>query len=505
MHQRVLDRLQELDRLYPPAQPWRAIPGSSTRLTETARDNEARDWARVRKAMREFLDIDGVRRMKAFELYDIGSEMRTRVALYQRDHRIGTFKSTSFLKGEVKYALRLQMDGDSEVDHTQPISLTNPSGESDRRITSYIKYILRSHGILYHCLPKTSPLILQLVIPYPKTTTSPTRPMEEPKQEGWFSGFLNVSKRSASVPPLKTEQQPSSLPGATPGKKGKERYLTCHMRLEFQGQSKRQILSRASSSTRSSGDTSITTSNAIAALSTLIEAQHLDFDQISRGDDAKVKRSKSQVRPSLSRQSTMSTRTTSSTRVPSSRQYYSHPHPLSRQVSTDSTATRRQLQDATSKVVITLSDPRGYRIIRKALDVKLPDSTDNNGNSVDASKSPIVISRGLPMSQSPEQGVSRYGDVQEEEQVERGRSRSKEELRILAEKIDGHVEEKMVVQGEEMDQGQGRERSRGRKMVGLLDGLFGREKALPGVGNGNRSVSTPPTMETSSLYTPIGM
>jgi hypothetical protein len=438
--------------------------------------------------MRTFLDIDGIRRMETFRTYDIGKEMRTRVEEHSRDHRLGTFKSTSFLKEDIKYALSLSLEPD--LGPGEAIVMSNPSGESERRVNSYIKYILRSHGILYHCLPDTSPTILQIVLPLPTPSLTPLSPPLD-KPEGWISGLF---KRSSSVPPNET--------GGTPPKsdpKQKQRYLTCYLRIQFEGQSpKRTVTSRASSRTgRASHVDSTIASGAMAALTTLVEAQHMDLDTAIKRSGDKAKRSVSHARPPLSRMTTVN-RTVSLSRVPSTKT--SHPHPLSRQVSTESVTTRSnsgsgvsrntsintQRRDApVSRVIITLSDTRAYPIMRKALDVKL--------DHPEGTRSPIIVGRELPPPLSADTSP---------EMEERGRRRSKED-KLMIEILDEDKEGLVTPEGS-------RERSRGRKVGGFLEGLWGKDKSRSrsgGKGRRGRSISTPPgsVWSGTSLYTPVGM
>jgi hypothetical protein len=429
--------------------------------------------------MKDFLDIDGLRRIEAFRVYDIGEDMRRRAEVYARDRPAGNFKSTSFLKGDIKYALPLHLEAHTPVlDGSTPIVLSNPTAESERKITSYIKYILRSHGILYHCLPGTSPMILQVVLPLPNPSSSPPVLPSDPKPEGWILGLFNLSKRSSSVPPPRARSTSIPPEGRS---KGKERYLSCYMRIQYEGQ-KRRGTSRASSSTRQSSidPTMQNPMSAMAALTTLIEAQHINRDITAKsgsGETKNIIRSNSHGRPPLSRQGT--SRTASSSRIPSTR---SHPHPLSRQVSTDSVATRNGLsrglskrQNMPSRVIITLSDERAVEAIRGALDVKLPKGVAGDGDST----SPIVVSREIIVTPdtSPE--------------MDRGRSRSREERELHGITV---IQEK----SSEVDKGS-RERSRGRKKGGFLEGIFGSRESS------SRSASTPPSFDTATMYTPIGM
>ncbi|ODN95785.1 serine/threonine protein kinase [Cryptococcus wingfieldii CBS 7118] len=275
MRERAMDRLQELDELYPPHSPWRLKSSRSSRIVgdgmsgmsgqDVDLDFEKREWKRVRKAMEDFLEMDGVRRMKKFRAYEIGEATRQKVAAFEGDQEDKKFKQISFEPADVKYTLPIYVDEDAKKKPSEVITLRNPVGESHRRVKSYIKYLLRSAGILYHVLPSPSslpdtqpspgssidsleqPCILQLVVSIPDSATIEPDPSPSP---GWLPSILsnfkrsstppgNPNTRSVSVPPAKGKSHsPSPAPlgsqGGSNGGSKKDRALRCYIRLEFE-------------------------------------------------------------------------------------------------------------------------------------------------------------------------------------------------------------------------------------------------------------------------------
>ncbi|TYJ53656.1 hypothetical protein B9479_005682 [Cryptococcus floricola] len=271
MRERAMDRLQELDELYPPHSPWRLKSSRSSRIVgdgmsgmsgqDVDLDFEKREWKRVRKAMEDFLEIDGVRRMEKFWAYEIGEATRQKVAAFEADHEDKKFKQISFEPADVKYTLPIYVDEDARKNPSEVITLRNPVGESHRRVKSYIKYLLRSAGILYHVLPSPSslpdtqpspsssidsleqPCILQLVVSIPDSATIEPDPSPSP---GWLPSILsnfkrsstppgNPNTRSVSVPPVKGKSHsPSPAPLGSQGGSKKDRALRCYIRLEFE-------------------------------------------------------------------------------------------------------------------------------------------------------------------------------------------------------------------------------------------------------------------------------
>lgn len=279
MRSRAKDRLQELDDLYPPLAPWSAIPDGD-RLSHAEKAHEGAEWIRVRRAMRHFLDTDGKRRMQKFEAYEIGAKQKERLeafgqCLHERGGR--ALKSTSFIPAEVEYTLPLYLD--CPIDETENIEdgstpvlvLDNPTGMKDRKALSYIRYLLRSAGIGYHCLTpdESDETIYQLVLAFPTSSatisTIPTRPnanggipaaadIASPRTNGHGNGraqsprpgtgtgwvaSLNPFKRppatrSVSLPAQRRPPARSPSLEASTGKKGKETWLKIWIKIEFQ-------------------------------------------------------------------------------------------------------------------------------------------------------------------------------------------------------------------------------------------------------------------------------
>ncbi|WWC62439.1 uncharacterized protein I303_105035 [Kwoniella dejecticola CBS 10117] len=275
MGQRVRDRLQELDEMYPPHAPWRPPSSRSSESSDVDLNFEKREWSRVRKAMRDFLEIDGRVRMHKFGLYEIGEKITQRVANWDEKEQSRRFKSTSFIESEIKYTLPIYLEEDQDANSKEKgkrkletLVLRNPMGESERRCKSYIKYLLRSAGILYHLLPnpdipstistpttltgvstQKEDTIFQLVLQIPKDMQPDpsTTPMSDP-QIGWFPSLFSFSKkpppitsspasppqRSTSLPPAKRSETPTvaTVPSAARDKSPR-RALRCYIRLEF--------------------------------------------------------------------------------------------------------------------------------------------------------------------------------------------------------------------------------------------------------------------------------
>lgn len=253
MAERVLDRLQELDEYYPPDAPWRAMRNTGRSFDEAEQTFERRAWRRVRRAMKDFLEIDGVKRMESFAKYEIGEELRGRLGSWKGGKAGDSFKQVSFVPSEVKYTLPLHLlppeDGiplDDEGRGRHIVDLANPNGEGERRVLSYLKYLFRSSGILYHVVSASpssptasepssdaTPNLLQLVLSLPPTPVfEPVQPRDAaPKvEDSWVSALFRRTGRSASVPP-REKVLPS--PNPSTGKKGRDAYLRCWASIEF--------------------------------------------------------------------------------------------------------------------------------------------------------------------------------------------------------------------------------------------------------------------------------
>lgn len=487
MRERSLDRLQELDELYPSPTPWSrlALPAD---LTEQQQEVEIASWRKVRRALRDFLEMDGVKRMAYFEAYQVGQQTADRVARHMQE-RAGGFRDISFIPSGIKYTLPLHL----ALDDGGPIVLSNHTALSERKVLSYIKYILRSRGILYHCVSKPfccgvkaeegGEIILQLVLPQPPPTTTiapiPTR--HDDKAGSWVTSLFKdtPSKRASSVPPQQTRHSPT--PKVKEEKKGSEWFLKCYVRIEVEKPTR--CAGSRTSSRRGSIDASSLISPGASPISPIspqlptplppIVTPLLTLSTLTEGVPA--------PRPSPSRAQSVDThsrpttgrggRTASTSRVPR------RPHPLSRQVSLESKASTRVTSNPSpSKVVITLSDPRGYGVLRTALDVK-----HFNGDAITPATSISATLVDTEFDSTP-------SGTDKEEEEERGRSRSKEEAKVLvmAREAPQAVKKASISPKART----GRPRSRGRKK-GFLEGWFG----IGGERDDVRSASSPPSVQ----------
>lgn len=483
MRERSLDRLQELDELYPPTAPWSrlALP---TDLTESEQRVERESWRKVRRAMRDFLEMDGVKRMAYFEAYSIGPQTQERVERHSPPH--AGFRDITFIPSDIKYTLPLHL----APDDGGPILLSNHTGLSERKVLSYIKYILRSRGILYHCVCTTKcsctqsttedsgENVLQLVLPHPTPlvgTIAPIPKRPDDKAGSWVSSLFNnkdaPSKRASSVPPLQTRYSPT--PKAKDDKKGTEWFLKCYARIEVQRSATRCSAGSRTSSRRGSVDGLSPRVSPVSPISPALPGPlppvitPLTLSTLTEGVP------EPQPRPSPVRAQSVDGRpkplaarggrTASTSRVPR------RPHPLSRQVSLESkTSTRVASNPAPAQVIITLSDARGYGVLRAALDVRHLQESDTPATSTTATL------------------IEPAEEEERDKEEERGRPRSKEDAKVLVLAQDARPAKKASISPAQRN---GRPRSRGRKK-GFLEGWFG-------IGAGRednlRSASSPPS------------
>lgn len=250
MRERVLDRLQELDEKYPPSAPWRVSHYSEAAQKATStprqREFECREWRRVRAAMRDFLEIDGRKRMRKFAEYTIGEETQRRVSDFAAHHQGRVFKTTSFLPTDIKYTLPLYLDStpyphDTAKGETSKLILLNPTGETERRVVSYFKYLFRSKGILYHCVSfqRGEPTIIQLVLTLPSDQAARRTDHGDGPPDGgknWVSNLLSLpslGKRSSSVP---AKAVPKTTPPLTTGNDGaaNDWVMRCWIKIEVE-------------------------------------------------------------------------------------------------------------------------------------------------------------------------------------------------------------------------------------------------------------------------------
>lgn len=243
MAERAAEALQLLDDLYPPDEPWRGLgPSAAVALSEEERQLEEESWGGVRRALANFTLLDAKMRMAAFADYDVGGAVRARVAQHAKKIGGKSFKTTTFVPSDVKYTLPLYLEPSD--DEQGNIELRNPTGEPERRVVSYIKYLLRCAGILYHHIPDTSPVVLQLVLPLGPPPPPDAKPRELPPQnENWVSNFLGLRRpppvtRSSSVPPPTNRTLPAKPQGETRGKRAWAQQAWLRIEVERSGPSR---------------------------------------------------------------------------------------------------------------------------------------------------------------------------------------------------------------------------------------------------------------------------
>lgn len=206
--------------------------------------------------------------MEGFRRYSFGQKWEDRIESWEKrlggegekGDTEGGFKQLSFLPTEVKYTLPIQLLPTS----TSKITLSNPTGVSDCRVLSYIKYLLRVHGILYHCIrTPSSPIpLLQLIVPLPPPTEPTPQQEDEKTSTPWLSALFRRSRsttsstaRSASLPPARNGAPLPPVPSAIPKKNAPISYLRCYIQIEYThpprpyGQSKRNSRAASASAT----------------------------------------------------------------------------------------------------------------------------------------------------------------------------------------------------------------------------------------------------------------
>jgi hypothetical protein len=530
MRSRVLDRLQELDELYPPKSPWISMPNSH-HLTQAQREFQTKEWKRVRKAMWDFLEIDGKRRIRKFGQYQIGEKVEKKVECFESEKEGEGMKSTSFIPTDIKYTLPLYFAPDQEVVGDQGLILDNPTNMKERKVLSYIRYLLRSSGIGYHCLQhvvaEDSPgYIYQLVLPYPQVSNLSQIPSREKKGDrspspavGWVASLnpfksKRITSRSTSVPTQPKSRSTSKSRSRSRSKsrnaspttksqskskannemKGNKRFLRTWIRISFEEttlsptSASNEVFSypsRSSSRTRVDGISPMIYHHAQLPLALDLNALSFQSRRPSPSPRRKTPDKIPGIRPSpLSRQVSPESRVVSrqgSSELPVERE---ERQILSR-ASSSAASTRTRVAHR-SRITITSSDARGYPALKRALDIKY---TKGESSDSEYPLSPVVIQKPLP--------------EEDEEEEERGRPRSKESQKSLVmleaiqrnrsitarvEKDINEVEIEPVVDEE-------RRGSRNRKMKSKTGfwSLFAGDN--DGKGVSHRSYSMPPSRE----------
>jgi hypothetical protein len=337
--------------------------------------------------------------------------------------------------------------------------LRNPSHEPERRILSYIKYLLRCAGILYHHVPDVHPATLQLVLPLGPAPDDPplSRPTPAPEPaRDWVSSLLGLGTkksavaRSASVPAPKA-RGPTPPPSPAPrGKKAWSQAVYLRIDVERVSSASRapsrapsrtpsaapsrpgsrapsRTGSRASSATRISRKSSSSTSHsdAEAQLVPVTEGivQNLTLnsltletgmtplpfpltDIVTPAMPAAPKLHRPQLPGSGFPPSPLGRVASPTSSSPPS------PHPQARRSVSSHTHTPR--------VTLTLSEPRGYPLLRSALAAAVSGSRA----SVDEGPPLSPLTRALAIPSSGSSGAGSGAASEDDE--ERGRPRSKD-------------------------------------------------------------------------------
>ncbi len=151
MARSVRDCLHEVDELYP-------MP--------TSEDDSpaAKDWRSFREGLEGFLVIDGLQRMRNFQDYRIGMDVKRSVQEFALAHDkrscessvydmrgkkkaeniCFTVKSVFFYPTEVKYTLPLHLQQPVGGSYITTAVLKNPERLPAKKVISYLKYLLRS-------------------------------------------------------------------------------------------------------------------------------------------------------------------------------------------------------------------------------------------------------------------------------------------------------------------------------------------------------------------------
>ena len=276
MGSRVSDVLRQLDHAYPPAR-----PAGRWKLSEAEHQFEQREWVRVRRALAMFLDINGARRMVSFQKYAFGAKMQSKMLQWERkregEEEGDEFRQLSFVKGTVKCPLPLSVleeregsgardvpgtsteggalglfgpgsgikvdeAGEEAIETTgHRLILSNPTHAPEDRVLSFLKYLLRTNGILYHAITDDPHTLLQLVIPVrpprppaPPTENQPSDNHEAEsvgtKPKGWLPDFLRPKvNRSVSMP-----ARPPSVPRRSSAEGDDIRWLRCMVRIDVE-------------------------------------------------------------------------------------------------------------------------------------------------------------------------------------------------------------------------------------------------------------------------------
>ena len=434
-------------------------------------------------------------------------------------------KSTSFIPTDIKYTLPLYFSDQNDGAQDQGLILDNPTNMKERKVLSYIRYLLRSSGIGYHCLQhvvaEDSPgYIYQLVLPYPQVSNLSQIPSREKKSDrspspavGWVASLnpfksKRTTSRSTSVPTQPKSRSTSKSRSrsrsksrnASPTTKSQsksksnnnsngKRFLRTWIRISFEettlsptSASNEVFTSRSSSRTRVDGFSPMIYHHAQLPLALDLNALSFQSRRPSPSPRRKTSDTIPPIRPSpLSRQVSPESRVVSrqgSSELPvgtEERQILSR--------ASSSAASNRTRVAHRSRITITSSDIRGYPALRRALDIKYTKGESDSEYPL----SPVVIQKPLPEEEEEERGRPRSKESQKSlvmlEAIQRNRS-----ITARVEKDINEVEIEPVLDEE-------RRGSRNRKMKSKTGfwSLFAGDN--DGKGVSHRSYSMPPSRE----------
>lgn len=440
MGRNVQECLQQLDSTYPAA---------------ALKPEEQQDWAVVRRGVEAFLRIDGEDRMDGFAAYHLGDRINDRVATFgDLNRHQNAVRSTSFMPTEVKYTIPVYLDPATEEAAAMSLALLNPEGHPQRKVESYIRYLLRCAGILYHQLPPDTlrpdsvadghfdEAIYQLVLTWSPAVDLPV--LLPPDLDGatspktWLANifpFRSGMERSSSLPPRQRASTPpsKSLDSATTSNPGGKESLQCYMRISFESDPSRSPPDLSGPSSPAISLRHLTkTDNRSRASSVLGEGIEAGLDALTVGDPIAPLRPRSHSRPVQKTGpdfNALSPLAQSRDISPAPAQDSAwiaagQGKPPTRRMASGRSASlvASPRKKGPSRVILHLSDARASLAIHKAL-AQSPAPT--SPNEVHNEDSDIQASAPIPMTRGSLTADIKNGA--DEEPEERGRPRSKED------------------------------------------------------------------------------
>jgi hypothetical protein len=125
------------------------------------------------------------------------------------------------------------------------LTLSNPTHAQDDRVLSFLKYLFRTKGILYHTVTDEPHTLFQLILPVKRPVPAaddeipPPTPTEETetgeKSKGWLPEFLRGKGSKAPKTPrsVSLPARPPSVPRRSSVEGSDIRWLRCMARIEF--------------------------------------------------------------------------------------------------------------------------------------------------------------------------------------------------------------------------------------------------------------------------------